>query len=47
METTQNRNSKRPVKKRRRIRLGNRQQMSMPVETDIAVEFEGEAKDGK
>jgi hypothetical protein len=47
METTQNKDSKRPVKKRRRIRLGNRQQMSMPVEVDVSVKRPEGVKDGE
>jgi len=44
---TQNKNSRQLMKKRRRIRLGNRRQMSMPVEADIVVENAEEEKDGK
>ena len=47
MGIAQNKDSKRPVKKRRKIRLGNKQQMSMPVEIDVSVERSEGVKNGE
>ena len=44
MEQVQSKDKKQLATKRRRIKLQVKQQMSMPVEADIAVE---EVKDGK